>query len=60
MMMIKLLSLRKGLVPGELKINFVILEDVYAIVDNEMSVDLKRKVYLKEVNLQLYEVPIFV
>ena len=36
------------------------LEDVYAIVDDEMSVDLRRKFYLKEVNLQLYEVPIFV
>ena len=36
------------------------LEDVYAIVDDEMSVDLIRKFYLKEVNLQLYEVPIFV
>ena len=36
------------------------LEDVYAIVDDEMSVDLIRTFYLKEVNLQLYEVPIFV
>ena len=55
-MVIMKIRLRKSL----MKLGVKPLEDVYAIVDDEMSVDLIRQFYLKEVNLQLYEVPIFV